>query len=184
MSSLEAVREAAREMGRFTASEVARVAGVSRTTAFRRIEVLMDRGLISDTGERVKHNGPGRPATVYRWSLVSARTLAAMRAEPVPRVDRPKRIPVEREVAAAFRVLEPRRKQRKRKRRVKPQDRDVRALIAPALAAGAETYKDGAGKIRIVMPDGRQSKVADTPSDARTVKNERAKLRRAGIPTA
>jgi hypothetical protein len=62
-----------------------------------------------------------------------------------------------------------------------PRDKDIGDLLDAARRAGATVSKTGSGHWRITGPDGQQAVCAQTPSDARSIRNVRAEFRRKGI---
>jgi hypothetical protein len=61
-------------------------------------------------------------------------------------------------------------------------NRDIRALLVASESAGATVRKTGSGHYQVVTPAGNIVVVSGTPGSWRSVTNDRAQLRRAGIP--
>jgi hypothetical protein len=162
---------AARQLARFTVSELADFAGVSRTTAAGKVEAMLEVGEARDTGERRKHGGPGRPAPVYVYVERKPEKLA--RRDWRPPV-------VEDDVVKCLRPRAPKATSRRKKRIT---NSDVRALVADCVALGCRWEWTKGGHIWIIPPGNTTGRVLipSTPSDSHAIPNSRAEIRRAGV---
>lgn len=162
-------RDAARRLGRFTAGELGELCGVSRHTALEKAEWMIELGIVFDTKERRKHEGPGRPARVFEYI-------------PPPATKPPeKKPPPEVTAVQGFKDVKPPRQKPvgKRKRIAHP---EVRELVARCVELGCKWEWTNGGHIWVIPPEGEKILVSSSPSDARSLLNSRADLRRAGVP--
>lgn len=159
-------RHVARKLGSFTTSELQAKLAVSRVTAAREVQKMLDHGTIRDTKLRRKHDGPGRPAPVYEYVQAPA-TITS----------RPRQTPVELEAIKTIPTAKG--GHRKRRRITNP---EIRKLVAACRSAGCRINENaGSGHIVVYTPSGGIVNLPFTPSDHRAVRNCRAELKRAGV---
>jgi len=58
---------------------------------------------------------------------------------------------------------------------------EVRKLVEQAKAAGCQVQPAGSGHLAVMTPSGRRVMISSTPSRARSVENDRTRLRRVGV---
>lgn len=60
---------------------------------------------------------------------------------------------------------------------------EVRALVDQAIEHGCQLLGyDGRGHPRLLLPNGRKTSIPSSPSDWRSLRNVRSRLRRYGVP--
>lgn len=162
-------RVVVRRLDTFTVTELQHALGRSRPHALSVVKRLVEQGVVRDTGLARKHDGPGRPAPVFQYVPIDT-----------PNRPREKRTPVEVEVSRNFRPA--RGKIMETGRTIRVTNPDVRKLVDVARDSGCRVENTSGGHIRVYAPDGSVVSLPSTPSDHRSVKNARSKMRRAGIP--
>ena len=163
-------RHVARKLGSFTTAELQDRLGVSRPSAGKAVRKMLTQGIVRDTGLRRKHDGPGRPTTVYEY-------VPAGKGGPLPA----KQVPVEVEAARQMPAPPPRGKPVAGTRKRRITDPEMRALVDAARKDGCTITSTGSGHIHVKTPDGKTVSLPFTPSDHRSFLNCRAELRRAGV---
>ena len=154
------LRAAAANLGEFTASEFARALRCSPAAAQRGIERLMEAGMARDA-EKMRSNGPGRPAKIFAYVKPVPQGLIADRR------DRPGR----RRRYTGFGPAG---------RRAVHVNKDFDRLVGAAHRDGFEARITGGNRVMLER-DGVQPVVLPMNPEDRTLKNKRAELRRVGV---
>jgi hypothetical protein len=164
---------AARQLDRFTTTELAAWLNVSRSSAMVAVDVMLASGQIVDTGERKLHDGPGRPAPVYRYVEVKSQPHSRPKAKP-PEL-------VAAEEARGRRQRSSVSTRRKRKGRPDAELRRLQNLWRDQLGGEVELARRGGHWLFFDREGNLVTTHGSTSSDHRALKNLRAALRQAGL---
>lgn len=162
-------RHVARKLSSFTVTELEQALGVSRPTADKAVRRMVSQGIVEDSGLRRKHDGPGRPAPVYRYVRVEDNR------------ERVKRPPVEVEAVRDMHIGRPSGPVKSTGKQPRVADPEIRRLVEAAKRHGCRVEKKGSGHLAVYAPNGDIVNLPFTPSDHRAVLNCRSQLRRAGV---
>lgn len=162
-NALERLRDwVVNQEGVFTPAQAAFAAEVDRTQALQSLRALADLGIVSDQSPAAD-----RPMFAYNSATVS--DLAAQRDAKTAR-QRAASVAVagEQEIAGTG-------------KKISVSNKELQALINAALKAGATVSHAANGHFAVEYEGMRRVLISSTPRNARSVMNDRARLRKAGI---